>query len=367
MQGSGLSALVRDLDAAIARRPPEQRVETLRRVTDLFLRDAKALRGEHVDVFDIVIARLAAVIERRARIDLSERLADVPNAPIGVIRTLAQDDIVVARPVLTRSPCLTSSDLVAIAAAKGRDHMLAICERPYLPSAVTDALVMRGDRAVLHAVSRNAGAKFSRAGLEALIAKARADFALQAQLGQRVDIPEPHRTRLISIAKEAARRRLADALPEAAESDIASVVDAGAQSLAPRGSPERYAEAEAEVARLLSLGHLDEKAVAGFAESERFEECVLAITRLCGVSQAIAERTLTGDVELLVVLCRAQEWTWKTTRALIALQGPRGGRTAKRAYASFRSLAVETALRAVRALTLQEASRDIVGVSGAGM
>ena len=60
-----------------------------------------AIPCEQIDLFDEVIAKLAAAIEAKARAKLSIRLADVPTAPAGVIRMLAfDDDIEVARPVL---------------------------------------------------------------------------------------------------------------------------------------------------------------------------------------------------------------------------------------------------------------------------
>src|SRR5215207_8700972 len=167
-----LPKLIKELEASIAHGPSGRRSETLRRVTDLFLHDPEALTEQQVDVFDLVITRLANAIETRARAELSERLADVPNAPRGVIRSLAHDQIVVARPVLTRSERLSDDDLIAVAIAKGRDYMLAISERARLSEPVTDVLVSRGDRVVAHAVAGNPGARLSMVTSAALINRA---------------------------------------------------------------------------------------------------------------------------------------------------------------------------------------------------
>ena len=140
---------------------------------------------DQVSVFDVVIGRLSRAIELRARIELSERLAPVPNAPSGVVRQLALDEIAVARPVLIGSPRLTDQDLVAVSAAKGRDHMLAITERPNLGEPVTDFLILRGGRVVTHAVAANQTARFSRHGMGVLVMRAVQDDALQATLGAR--------------------------------------------------------------------------------------------------------------------------------------------------------------------------------------
>ena len=78
-----------ELEQAIANGSSQKRVETLRRITDLFVNKAEQFNEEHVELFDQVIARLSDVIEARARAELSERLAHVPNAPINVLKDLA--------------------------------------------------------------------------------------------------------------------------------------------------------------------------------------------------------------------------------------------------------------------------------------
>src|SRR5436305_286858 len=83
------------------------------------------------------------------------RLARVPNAPAGVIRMLAFDAAIeVARPGLRGYERLAEHDLVANASSKGQLHLAAISERTSLSEAVTDVLVARGDRQVVHTVVR---------------------------------------------------------------------------------------------------------------------------------------------------------------------------------------------------------------------
>ena len=152
---SAVGSLLRDLESTMLRGSNDVRADILSRLTDLFLATAVHMDEEQVGVFDVVIGRLSRAIELRARVELSERIAPVPNAPSGVVRQLALDEIAVARAVLVQSPRLTDQDLVAISAAKGRDHMLAITERPGLGEPVTDFLILRGGRVVTHAVAAN--------------------------------------------------------------------------------------------------------------------------------------------------------------------------------------------------------------------
>src|ERR1041385_5014074 len=102
----------------------------LRRVTDLFLNDADRLTDQQIDLFDDVLGFLIVKIENKVRAELSDRLAAIKNAPVNVVRALANDDdIRVARPVLSSSPRLNAEDLIGVAKIKSRGHQLAISVR----------------------------------------------------------------------------------------------------------------------------------------------------------------------------------------------------------------------------------------------
>src|SRR6195256_6983959 len=137
--------LIAELEDAIQSGSSERRVETLRRVTDLFLNDADRLNEAQIGLFDDVLCHLIKRIETKALVELSGHLAPVDNSPIEVIRRLAQnDEIAVAGPVLTQSARLTSDDLIEIAESKSQQHLLAISGRDQIEEAVTDVLIDRG-------------------------------------------------------------------------------------------------------------------------------------------------------------------------------------------------------------------------------
>src|ERR1700722_10712489 len=124
---SNRDSLISELELAVSGASPQNRVNTLRRVTDLFLIDADRLSDEQIRVFDDVLCRLVAKIEKRALSELGMRLAPVDRAPLKVINHLARnEEILIARPVLTQSTRLTSSDLIAVAELRGQAHLLAI-------------------------------------------------------------------------------------------------------------------------------------------------------------------------------------------------------------------------------------------------
>src|SRR6202451_1785430 len=100
-------SLIPELEDVIQHGTREKRVDALQRITALFLDGAKSYGDAHVDLFDDVFGLLIEEIETKARAELSRHLAPVGNAPVKVLRTLANDDdIAVAGPVLKYAPRL---------------------------------------------------------------------------------------------------------------------------------------------------------------------------------------------------------------------------------------------------------------------
>jgi uncharacterized protein (DUF2336 family) len=181
--------LMQDLERAIAIGSTGRNEATLRRVTDLFLLDAPLFTDEQIRIFEGVIGRLVAAAGTRARAELALRLAEAAHAPPGVIRALAHDEIAVAHPILVHSPRLADEDLIAVAAARGRDHLRAIARRKALAEPVTDLLVARGDGPAMRAMAANTGARLSAEGAAALVDRARFDDDLRQWLARRTDLP----------------------------------------------------------------------------------------------------------------------------------------------------------------------------------
>ena len=134
--------LLDELQNTLAHGTLARRVETLRRVTDLFLHGAVDYSDEQIDVFDDVFHCLIQEIEVSAKTLLSNRIAPSPKAPPRLIYTLAFDDAIeVAAPVLSQSERLNDAMLIENARSKSQGHLLAISKRKVLSDAVTDVLV----------------------------------------------------------------------------------------------------------------------------------------------------------------------------------------------------------------------------------
>src|SRR3954454_15525214 len=105
--------LLDELQTTLAHGTVARRVETLRRVTDLFLGGAVDYSDQQIELFDDVFQCLMLHIETSAKQLLSNRLAAVDPAPPQTIRALAFDDVIeVAGPVLSQSNRLDDDALI---------------------------------------------------------------------------------------------------------------------------------------------------------------------------------------------------------------------------------------------------------------
>jgi uncharacterized protein (DUF2336 family) len=154
-------SLIDELNAALEAGGDKEQKRILERVADLFAAGSRGYSSKQIALFDDVLQKLCTDIEVKARARLARRLAHVENAPPQLVRSLAFDDaIAVAEPILIHSQQLSDADLVENAATKSQDHLFAIAQRLRLSERVTDVLVERGNRRVIHKVAANGGALF---------------------------------------------------------------------------------------------------------------------------------------------------------------------------------------------------------------
>jgi uncharacterized protein (DUF2336 family) len=345
------TSLIDELERALTNGNDAQRNEMLARITDLFLAGASRYSVEQIGLFDEVISKLATAIEIKARAKLSFRLSDVPTAPAGVVRMLAfDDDIEVARPVLKNSERLTDPDLVANASSKSQQHLAAISERKSLSEAVTDVLVSRGNRDVVHSVVRNSGARFSDAAFRMLVKRSSGDDTLAMHVGARPDLPRQHFLRLLEQASATVRSRLAAENPAsaAAVEGVLSEVVGGIRSET-RKISSQYATAAAEVGKLKQDGHLGEAEVYKFARENRFEEAAVSLSMMCGVELDAVERALHDrGHEIAPILAKLAGFSSTTAKAILLLKTADRGISAQdldNALRTYEKLQIETARR----------------------
>lgn len=352
--------LIDQLEGLLASRDLSQRAEVLRRVTDLFVYGSGKFTDEQIDLFDEVMGKLVDNIELAARVALGSRLAKVSDAPGKVMRTLAFDDAIeVAGPVLADSPRLDEATLAENARSKSQSHLLAISGRAILTEVVTDVLVVRGNHQVAARTAGNRGAQFSAAGMSKLVNRARDNGDLALCVWSRPDVPRQDLLKLFAHASELVRSKLEAADPRQVALIRTAVTEASeAVQAAAREESNEHAQALAHVGHLHSLGKLDEAQLFDFARDRSFDETAVALSLMCKVPIGLVERALAqNEPEQLLILAKATDLSWETTKAILTLHAGRSGLAKERldqCFASFCRLQPKTAKTALQFYRLRE-------------
>src|ERR1700694_1566168 len=316
-------SLLDELQATLAHGTVARRVETLRRVTDLFINGAVDFSDDQIALFDDVFQCLMHHIENSAKALLSNRLAPVDRAPPLTIRALAFDDVIeVAAPVLSQSERLDDEALIETARNKSQAHLMAISTRRVLSGAVTDVLVLRGNDEVIHSTVNNPGAEFSERGFTRLVNRAEGDDDLATCLGMRPTIPRHLYLKLIAKASATVRARLEASNPQQAE-DVSTAVREATRLArsAPSAITQETAIAHALVKSLYEDGRLDEHQVAAFAQAGKFDEANAGLAALANVSVWIAENMMVETrAEGVMILAKVSGMSWSTVKAIINMR-----------------------------------------------
>lgn len=351
METSAQPSLIAELEAAIQGGSSERRTAMLRRVTDLFVTTAPRASDEQVGVFDDVFEQLLKEIEWKAAVELSDRLADVDNAPDRLIHRLAHDDAIeISGPVLERSNRLDDETLVAIARTKSQAHLAAIAGRASLDESITDVLVERGDMTVARKVAANDGARFSDISLRNLVERAGDDGDLASAISRRRELPPKLFRQLLTRATDQVRKRMIDTAPPAAAIRINAVLAEIAKSVEQETAPPRnYDGAKRLVMEMKRQGGVAAPHLLQFAKTRKIEEMVVALSLMTGVSAEIIDRFLDDtDDDPLLILCKAIDLDWNTTGAILA---------ARLGYANLREGHADEASKKYRKLTIGSAQR----------
>jgi len=309
-----------DLEESVARGTPESRARALWHTTDLMI--AGGFSEDEIWTFGEVVSRLAEEIEVAARAQLSEKLARFDQAPVNIIHKLAFDDAIeVAGPVLRESKQLETYALVANACTKSQEHMLSISKRETLEERVTDELVKRGDQDVVNSVAGNSGAKFSDFGFLNMVQRAEGDSILAEQLGLRKDIPRHVFQQLIAKATSDVKKRLERERPDMARQIQTSVSDLAGELQSKFGPVSRtHFVAKRVVTTQHRQGNLNEASISTYARSHRLEEVTIGLSLLCSLPSDVIERALFDrNREMILILCKALNFSWDTTMALLFL------------------------------------------------
>jgi uncharacterized protein (DUF2336 family) len=101
------TSLLPDIDDILKRGDPKRLAAVSRGIAELFVQGSAGFQPSHVELFDYILTGIVPQTDMAVRADVAERIAAIANAPPVLIGHLAREDnILVAGPVLRRSPVL---------------------------------------------------------------------------------------------------------------------------------------------------------------------------------------------------------------------------------------------------------------------
>jgi uncharacterized protein (DUF2336 family) len=357
------ASLIDELEQAFSNGDIARRAKALRLVADLFSIGSGQFSNEHIELFDQIMQSIVGKIDNSARAAFSKCLSSLPDAPGGVIRLLAFDEAIeVAGPVL-QSARIEEADLVLNAQTMSQPHLLAISERAVLPEQVTDVLLERGDPGVARSTARNAGAVFSDNGYATLVERSRHDDDLALSVWARPELPRLNLVKLFVEASGAVQELFEAQAPRQLLIVRELVARASTELLkqSRTGSPV-HVDALTHVVGLHRTGALNDERLMEFAELGDFDRTAIAMSLMCNLPIELVEQVLVRNVnpEQLLVLAKATNLTWRTTKAILMLSA-RPDRVEdsemERAFATFTRLQVKTAMAAMQFYRLRERAK----------
>ena len=234
-------------------RDPVDREQLLARLVDLCESGKNQMAPRTAKEVEVVFLALVSEAERDIRARLAERLARAEWAPPRLIETLARDDIEVARPVIAASPLLKDELLIRLVTEATLAHRVEVAQRPRLSETVVQAVIDKGEPAVLTALAGNATADITPACMARLVEYARTIAALGAPLAAHPRMSSKLAQALYLWVGQALRTAIVDRF----EVDAAALDAALAATMAEAPKPKRSGPEAAE------LKLIDKLAAAG--------------------------------------------------------------------------------------------------------
>ncbi len=179
-------------------------------ITELFDNRGEALSDRERSLIFKILHGIIHEIEVSVRKNLSTQLASLPDVPPELVNNLANDNIDVAYPILTRSKVVRDIDLIDVIRLRTHEHQIAITLRDEISEEVSDALVETGHEGVIKSLLKNQNARISRATMEYLVEQSKRVDTYQEPLLHRHDLKEDLAKRMFMWVSAALRQHIVD-------------------------------------------------------------------------------------------------------------------------------------------------------------
>jgi uncharacterized protein (DUF2336 family) len=310
-----------------------------------------------------VLRTVAAEMQEGVLIELARRFADAEDAPIQLMRDLANHALPVSEPILRRSKALTDDMLIQVVRDKSQDHIRAVAERPIVSETVSEAIVKHGDDTTIDKLVRNTGAQMSRSTMETVVDRARSSAVLHAGIVGRPDMPidllnemyflVEHRMRETILARNASLdpKELDAALEKTRSRLQRNAVE----------STDETRRAERYIALKKASGELTPSLLISLYRDKQFSHFLFGLAELTGIDFETARGIIhRRDLDALAMICRAagMERPLFVTIAVLCCGGEKAMNQAEEFGRVYTSVPVDAAQRAMRFFKVRKATED---------
>lgn len=276
-------------------------------ITDLFLDEGDLTDAERAIMFDI-LQSLVRDLEVPLRLKLSTLLANDDRAPHDLCVELANDEIEIAYPILTKSRILEDRDLIEIVHHRTLEHHLAIALREDISEDLSDALIGTGEEKVITSLLENTNSRISRAMMEYLVEESKRVDTFQEPLVKRSDLPPDLARKMYLWVSVALRNYIVDRY-DVDVGDLDELIeDTTHKTLAELTREDRQSDDNRAVLldRLEAEGRLNTDLLIALLEEGLVPLFLAVFRRMTGLSDILARRIMfEPGGEGLAIACKA--------------------------------------------------------------
>lgn len=337
------------------------RRELLREVTDLFFETSGSRNDRETTLFDDVLQLVAAEMQDGVLAELAQVFANADDAPVGLMRDLANHSFEIAGPVLKSSKALDEGTLLQIVNYQSQSHIKAVAQRETVSESLSDAIVRFGDDHALDALMRNEGAEVSRTSMETAVDRARRNELLHESVIERRDIPLDLLNEMYFVVEA----RLRDQILERNASVDPATLDAALSKARTKlntsvGTMDNEAKnAMAFIQTKKNGGELNARLLVSLYREAKRMHFLYGLAEITNLdSETVSGILDRRDVDGLAMICRASniERPLFVTLAVLACGGEQAMDRAEEFGKLYNGVPIEAAQRAMRFMKVRRAA-----------
>ncbi|HWA00147.1 MAG TPA: DUF2336 domain-containing protein [Caulobacterales bacterium] len=341
----------------------EQRRELLREVTDLFFETRPTRTQRESALFDEVLQMVAAEMQEGVLAELAQVFAGADDAPLGLMRDLANHAFEIAAPVLRHSKVLDEQTLLQVVNYQSQAHIKAVAQRANVSEAVSDAIVRFGDDNALDALIRNDGAQISRTSMEAAVDRARRNELLHEGVVTRRDIPLDLLNEMYFIVESKLREQILHRNSTVDSKTLDAALSKTRERL--RKSVDEMSEETKKAAEFIqnkkNSGELNARLLISLYREAKRAHFLYGLAELTHLDHATARDLIDRkDIDGLAMICRAAnvERPLFVTIAVLTCGGGDAMTKAEEFGKMYNSVPIEAAQRAMRFFKVRKAAGE---------